>query len=331
MHCIASVQALQCIASPTIARHCSSMARHCIAMHCKPAQTLQCCTTLSVARHAQAAVARCLVSCCRVGCGGQLLGRSRQQQCGGRPRRAAHCPMSRQHPRDVAVSSPGPVSPLPSCIVRCGQQRSFFIRLQHEQTSRDRCFPASPRLTTASINALNYYEASFSLPLSLTMSTAVPDWKNGAPSSLIPTLSVEGATAALAWYQKVFDGTSSDVMMDASGDKLMHACLNLPGDGKFFLADPMPTAGFSASVMNLYLYVPDVDAAYKRAVEGGAKSGAEPTDQFWGDRSASVIDPFGIRWSLATFKKKVSEEEVNAAGAAWAAKHAKEHAGGDSK
>jgi PhnB protein len=158
----------------------------------------------------------------------------------------------------------------------------------------------------------------------LAMSTST--WKPDTCPSLIPTLCIEGASAALAWYRKAYDAESTDVMHDQSNSKLLHACLALAGDGKFFLADPMPSMGFKPSVANLYLYVPDVDATFKKAVEAGATSKTEPVDQFWGDRTGQIEDPFGIRWTLATHKKTVAPADVEAEGRAWADKHAKETA-----
>ena len=58
------------------------------------------------------------------------------------------------------------------------------------------------------------------------------------------------------------------------------------------------------------LGVPDVDAAYKKALAAGAKSVQEPTDQFYGDRTARIVDPFGNQWAIATHKEDVSEEEL---------------------
>jgi PhnB protein len=58
------------------------------------------------------------------------------------------------------------------------------------------------------------------------------------------------------------------------------------------------------------LYVPDCDAVYKQSVSAGAKSEREPADQFYGDRMATVLDPFGYRWHIATHIKDVSPEEM---------------------
>jgi uncharacterized glyoxalase superfamily protein PhnB len=60
----------------------------------------------------------------------------------------------------------------------------------------------------------------------------------------------------------------------------------------------------------LYLYVPDADAVYQRALQAGATSTMEPTDQFWGDRMAGVEDPAGNRWWIATHQEDVSPEDL---------------------
>jgi len=88
-----------------------------------------------------------------------------------------------------------------------------------------------------------------------------------------------------------------------------------------FLSDVMPEVT-SLTTSSFYLYVRDVDAAYKRAVAAGATSKSEPKDEFWGDRHCVVVDPFGTKWSLATHVKELTDEQVNAA----AAQHMKEHA-----
>ena len=73
------------------------------------------------------------------------------------------------------------------------------------------------------------------------------------------------------------------------------------------LGEPMQTG---ASTSAFYVYVSDVDSMYKRATGAGAKSVSPPTDQFWGDRMATVSDPFGNTWSLATHKEDPTPEEM---------------------
>ncbi len=62
--------------------------------------------------------------------------------------------------------------------------------------------------------------------------------------------------------------------------------------------------------VSLFVYLPDVDAAFKKAVDAGAKPEMPPTDMFWGDRFGSLTDPFGHVWMIATHKEDVSEEEM---------------------
>ena len=75
----------------------------------------------------------------------------------------------------------------------------------------------------------------------------------------------------------------------------------------------------------LAFWVENCDAAFKRAVDAGAKAVGPPTDMFWGDRCAGVADPFGYLWSFATHQKDLSVEEMRKAGAefakTWAAQH----------
>lgn len=66
------------------------------------------------------------------------------------------------------------------------------------------------------------------------------------------------------------------------------------------------------------IYVPDVDAAFARAVAAGATPTMEPTDMFYGDRSGKLDDPFGYRWTIASRVREVSQEEMDAAAKAWA-------------
>lgn len=134
--------------------------------------------------------------------------------------------------------------------------------------------------------------------------------------TLIPTLTVNNADAAIAFYQKAFEARSEGhVMRGPDGKSVMHAELFF-GEMKIFLNDEMPNMGaygpthFGGSSTSLYLYVPDVDQVYGDAIANGAKSGMPPADQFWGDRFAMVIDPFGHRWGIATTKENLTQDQV---------------------
>ncbi len=134
--------------------------------------------------------------------------------------------------------------------------------------------------------------------------------------SLTPYLCVDGGTAAIAFYARAFGARERMRLAGAEG-KISHAELEI-GDSVVMLADEHPDIGFrgpehhQGSPVHLHLYVEDVDAVYARAVEAGATPVRPVQDQFYGDRSGSVRDPFGHTWHLATHKEDLSSEEVEA-------------------
>jgi len=129
-----------------------------------------------------------------------------------------------------------------------------------------------------------------------------------------PYLAVDDAARAIEYYLKAF-GAKELVRMEAPGGKVGHAELEL-GDSRIMLSDPFPQAstrppkelgGTSASV---FMYVKDVDAVVKRAVDAGATVTMEVANQFWGDRFGTITDPFGHVWSIATHVEDVPPEEM---------------------
>ena len=129
-----------------------------------------------------------------------------------------------------------------------------------------------------------------------------------------PYLAVEDAAAAIEYYTKAF-GAKELGRMDAPDGKIGHAELQL-GDSRIMLSDPFPQSstrppkelgGTSASV---FMYVEDVDAVVKQAVDAGATLTMEVADQFWGDRFGTITDPFGHVWSIATHVEDVPPEEM---------------------
>jgi PhnB protein len=99
------------------------------------------------------------------------------------------------------------------------------------------------------------------------------------------------------------------------GDKIGHAEMRI-GDTRFMLADEFPDMNILGPVRRggptagLMLYVEDVDAAFARAIQAGARAERALEDQFYGDRTGTVIDPFGHSWTLATHIEDVSLEEM---------------------
>ena len=139
-------------------------------------------------------------------------------------------------------------------------------------------------------------------------------------NTLSPSISVENATEAIEFYKRAF-GASERGRMNAPDGRVAHAEIQI-GDSVLMLADPSPMAStkpptqIGGTAVTLFLYVDDVDAVYKRAVEAGAKSEMEPDDMFWGDRFGSIVDPYGHSWAIATHVEDVPPEEMEERGRA---------------
>jgi PhnB protein len=104
--------------------------------------------------------------------------------------------------------------------------------------------------------------------------------------------------------------------MDGPDGLVGHAELQI-GDSRIMLADENPAMGhrsaetIGASPVSLYIYLPDCDKVVDKAVAAGAKIQRPVADQFYGDRSGFIQDPFGHLWGIATHKEDVSPEEMN--------------------
>jgi len=123
--------------------------------------------------------------------------------------------------------------------------------------------------------------------------------------AVTPSLSVEGADRAIAFYAKAF-GARERFRMSTPDGRVAHAELEI-GDSVVMLSEAMREPVTSAS---LYLYVNDVDAIFARALGAGARVTMPVADMFWGDRCGTVVDPFGIRWGIATRREDVPHEEI---------------------
>jgi PhnB protein len=132
-----------------------------------------------------------------------------------------------------------------------------------------------------------------------------------------PYLHIRGAAKALDFYKKAFGAVERMRMPQADG-LIGHAEIQV-GDSVIMLADEKPERGiyspahFGGTACSIMMYVEDCDAIYQQALAAGAKSLREPEDQFYGDRSAGVEDPFGFQWWLGTHVKDVSMEEMEQA------------------
>ena len=135
-----------------------------------------------------------------------------------------------------------------------------------------------------------------------------------------PYLIVKDAAHAIEFYKKAF-GATELMRMPGPGGKIGHAEIKI-GDSPIMLADEVPGMGFRSpeslggSPISILLYVEDVDVVFSEALAAGAKVQRPVADQFYGDRTGGVTDPFGHVWYIATHKEDVSPEEMKKRAAA---------------
>jgi PhnB protein len=139
---------------------------------------------------------------------------------------------------------------------------------------------------------------------------AVPDGYH----SVTPYLIVKGAAAAIDFYKRAF-GAAELMRMQSPDGRIGHAELRI-GDSTIMLADEHPEMGFRGPLslggagVSLMVYVEQVDEVFKRAVASGAKELQPIKDQFYGDRSGTLQDPFGHSWTVATHVEDVAPDEL---------------------
>jgi PhnB protein len=131
-----------------------------------------------------------------------------------------------------------------------------------------------------------------------------------------PYIICDDAAKAIEWYVTVFGAEEMISLKDPSG-KVMHAEVRV-GDAPIMIADEFPEMGYKSpktlggSPVAMYLYVDDVDATFKKAIENGAEAIKQVEDEFDGDRRGSITDPFGRNWYLATSNESISYDELKA-------------------
>ena len=132
--------------------------------------------------------------------------------------------------------------------------------------------------------------------------------------NVTPYLIVRNAAAAIDFYKKAFNAVEL-MRFPGPGGKIMHAEVKI-GDSPVMLADEMPEEGhvgpqtLGGVGVSMMLYVEDVDARFAQAIAAGATIKRPVQDQFYGDRTGTLVDPFGHVWSLGTHKEDVSMEEM---------------------
>lgn len=132
--------------------------------------------------------------------------------------------------------------------------------------------------------------------------------------SVQPYLMMKSSAEAIGFYLKAFGAKETLRMTDKAG-RVGHAEIRI-GDSCVMMADENDQIGalsaqhYGGSPVSLVLYTEDCDGMYRQALAAGAKSVREPADQFYGDRSAGVMDPFGYTWFISTHIKDVPLEEL---------------------
>ena len=130
-----------------------------------------------------------------------------------------------------------------------------------------------------------------------------------------PYVICKNAAEMIEFYKRAFNATEL-FRLNGPGDKVGHAEIRI-GDSVVMLADEFPEMNavspltLGGTTVGFCIYVADVDAAYAQALAAGAKADRPVQDQFYGDRSGTVIDPSGHKWTLATHIEDVSPEEMD--------------------
>ena len=132
--------------------------------------------------------------------------------------------------------------------------------------------------------------------------------------SVTPYLIIKGAAKAIEFYQRAF-GATELMRMNGPDGRIAHAEIKI-GDSAVMLADEAPDMGhrspqsLGGAGVGLMVYVDRVDEVYKRAITAGAKEVRPVKDQFYGDRSGTLQDPFGHTWTIATHVEDIAPDEL---------------------
>lgn len=134
------------------------------------------------------------------------------------------------------------------------------------------------------------------------MSSHIPEGYH----SVTPYIMSTNAQATIDFLKQTFDATEKEIIRTEDG-KVGHGEIRI-GDSIIMISDSSDQHPFNPSM--LYVYVPNVDETYKRGITAGGQSLREPTDEFYGDRSAGMKDASGNQWWMATHQKTVSNEKM---------------------
>jgi PhnB protein len=132
--------------------------------------------------------------------------------------------------------------------------------------------------------------------------------------ALTPYLRVKGASKAIEFYKNAF-GAREVMRLADPGGRIGHAELEI-GDSRLMISDEFPEMGLLAphtseeAPLVIHFYVEDVDSVLRMAVNAGARVVREAKDEFYGDRTCKLVDPFGHYWFVATHKEDVAQDEI---------------------
>ena len=148
--------------------------------------------------------------------------------------------------------------------------------------------------------------------------------------TITPSFTFKDSKKAIEFYKKAFGAKVIDLMPDPTGRRTMHATLQI-GNSIVMMGDEMPGAENCAksaetlgnSPISIYVYVPNVDQAFKQAVAAGGTEIMPAADMFWGDRAGTLKDPFGYQWMIATHKQDLTNDQIQKGAEAFFAQMAK--------
>ena len=133
--------------------------------------------------------------------------------------------------------------------------------------------------------------------------------------AVTPCLTLKNSLDAIEFYKKAFGAKELGVFPSPDGRGTMHAAIRI-GDSILMMGDERPDMDcksadtLGASPIGLYIYVPNVDAVFKQAVDAGGEVIMPVAEMFWGDRCGTLKDPFGYAWTIATHTRDLTEEEI---------------------
>lgn len=146
--------------------------------------------------------------------------------------------------------------------------------------------------------------------------------------SVTPMIMAKDARKAIEFYKRAFGADEHYAMPGPDGKGVMHAELQI-GNSIFMMGEEHPQEScksaetMGGSPVSFYLYVENVDDAFKTAVAAGAAVQMPVEEMFWGDRVGTVQDPFGYNWTIATHTRDLTQQEIQQGAQAFFAKAAK--------